>query len=65
MLIRYAQLNDKTEWFRLDRHLPEAGFEEKNRNKQVNHEKYADNSCLSAYFLIIYMQIMEALYAYI
>ena len=53
MLIRYAQINDKTEWFRLDRHLPEAGFEEKNRNKQVNHEKYADNSCLSAYFLII------------
>ena len=34
MLIRYAQLNDKTEWFRLDRHLPEAGFEEKIRNKQ-------------------------------
>ena len=28
MLIRYAQSNDKTEWFRLDRHLPEAGFEE-------------------------------------
>ena len=34
MLIRYAQLNDKTEWFRLDRHLPEEGFEEKIRNKQ-------------------------------
>jgi GNAT superfamily N-acetyltransferase len=34
MLIRYAQLNDKTEWFRLDRHLSEAGFEEKIRNKQ-------------------------------
>ena len=34
MLIRYAQLNDKTEWFRLDRHFPEAGFEEKIRNKQ-------------------------------
>lgn len=34
MLIRYAQLNDKTEWFRLDRHLPEAVFEEKIRNKQ-------------------------------
>ena len=34
MLIRYAQLNDKTEWFRLDRYLPEAGFEEKIRNKQ-------------------------------
>ena len=26
MLIRYAQLNDKTEWFRLDRHLPEAAM---------------------------------------
>ncbi|SCW65613.1 hypothetical protein SAMN05660484_02326 [Eubacterium ruminantium] len=34
MFIRYAQLNDKTEWFRLDRHLPEEGFEEKIRNKQ-------------------------------
>ena len=34
MLIRYAQLNDKTEWFRLDGHLPEAVFEEKIRNKQ-------------------------------
>ena len=34
MLIRYAQLNDKTEWFRLDFHLPEEGFEEKIRNQQ-------------------------------
>ena len=34
MLIRYAQLNDRTEWFRLDGHLPEAVFEEKIRNKQ-------------------------------
>ena len=34
MEIRYAQLNDKTEWYRLDRHLPEAGFEEKVRIKQ-------------------------------
>ena len=34
MLIRYAQLNDMTEWFRLDGHLPEAVFEEKIRNKQ-------------------------------
>ena len=34
MLIRYAELNDKTEWFRLDCHLPEAGFEEKIRNQQ-------------------------------
>ena len=34
MLIRYAQLNDRTEWFRLDGHLPEAAFEEKIRNQQ-------------------------------
>ena len=34
MLIRYAQLNDKTEWFRRDYHLPEAAFEEKIRNQQ-------------------------------
>ncbi len=34
MLIRYAQLNDKPEWFRLDCHLPEVGFEEKTRNQQ-------------------------------
>ena len=34
MLIRYAQLNDRTEWFKLDGHLPEAVFEEKIRNKQ-------------------------------
>ena len=34
MLIRYAESNDKTEWYRLDRHLPEEGFEEKVRNQQ-------------------------------
>lgn len=34
MEIRYAELRDKTEWYMLDRHLPEAGFEEKVRNKQ-------------------------------
>ena len=34
MLIRYAESNDKTEWYRLDRHLPEEGFEEKVRNKE-------------------------------
>lgn len=34
MEIRYAELQDKTEWYMLDRHLPEAGFEEKVRNKQ-------------------------------
>ncbi len=34
MEIRYAQLNDKTEWYRLDRHLPEKEFEEKIRTKQ-------------------------------
>ena len=34
MLIRYAELTDKNEWYRLDRHLPENGFDEKVRNKQ-------------------------------
>ena len=34
MEIRYAELQDKTEWYMLDRHLPEGGFEEKVRNKQ-------------------------------
>ena len=34
MLIRYAQLNDKTEWYKLDRHLPKKEFEEKIRTQQ-------------------------------
>ena len=34
MLIRYAELNDKTEWYKLDRHLPEKEFEEKIRTQQ-------------------------------
>ena len=34
MLIRYAESADKSEWYRLDRHLPESGFEEKVKNKQ-------------------------------
>ena len=34
MEIRYAQLNDKTEWYKLDRHLPETEFEEKIRTQQ-------------------------------
>lgn len=34
MEIRYAQLNDKTEWYKLDRHLPEKEFEEKIRTQQ-------------------------------
>lgn len=34
MEIRYAQLNDKTEWYRLDHHLPEKEFEEKIRTQQ-------------------------------
>ena len=34
MEIRYVELNDKPEWYTLDRHLPEAGFDEKVRNKQ-------------------------------
>ena len=34
MLIRYAESADKSEWYRLDRYLPESGFEEKVKNKQ-------------------------------
>ena len=34
MLIRYAESADKSEWYRLDHHLPESGFEEKVKNKQ-------------------------------
>ena len=33
MEIRYAELEDKPEWYKLDRHLPESGFEEKVRNR--------------------------------
>lgn len=34
MEIRYVERKDKEDWFRLDRHLPEAGFTEKVRTKQ-------------------------------
>jgi GNAT superfamily N-acetyltransferase len=34
MEIRYAAAGDRSGWFRLDRHLPESGFEEKVRNRQ-------------------------------
>ena len=33
MEIRYVELKDKPEWYKLDRHLPESGFEEKVRNR--------------------------------
>ena len=33
-MIRLAENKDKTEWYALDSHLPEAGFDEKVRNKQ-------------------------------
>ena len=33
-MIRYAEINDKLAWYRLDRHLPKAEFEEKVRNRQ-------------------------------
>ena len=33
MEIRYVGLKDKPEWYKLDRHLPESGFEEKVRNR--------------------------------
>ena len=34
MEIRYVELKDKAEWYLLDRHLPDARFEEKVRDKQ-------------------------------
>ena len=34
MEIRHAELQDKAGWYVLDRHLPEAGFDEKVSNKQ-------------------------------
>ena len=34
MEIRYVKSEDKLEWNRFDRHLPEAVFEDKVRNKQ-------------------------------
>ena len=34
MEIRHVELQDKAGWYLLDRHLPEAGFEEKVNNKQ-------------------------------
>ena len=34
MEIRYVESKDKPEWYMLDSHLPETGFEEKVRNKQ-------------------------------
>ena len=34
MEIRYVEAGDKEDWYRLDRHLPEAVFHEKVRNKQ-------------------------------
>ena len=34
MEIRHVELRDKAGWYLLDRHLPEAGFDEKVRNKQ-------------------------------
>ena len=32
--IRYVQTEDKEFWYRLDRHLPEAEFEDKVRDKR-------------------------------
>ncbi len=34
MEVRHVELQDKAGWYLLDRHLPEAGFDEKVRNKQ-------------------------------
>ena len=33
-MIRYVENQDKAEWYTLDKHLPESGFEEKVRNRQ-------------------------------
>ena len=33
-MIRYVEINDKKEWYDLDRHLPENIFDEKVRTKQ-------------------------------
>ena len=33
-MIRYVESHDKMPWYTLDGHLPEAGFEEKVRNRQ-------------------------------
>ena len=35
MEIRFAESRDKSAWYRLDSHLPEAVFEEKTRNRQA------------------------------
>ena len=35
MEIRYAESRDRLGWYQLDRHLPEAVFEEKTRNRQA------------------------------
>ncbi len=33
-MIRYVEINDKNEWYDLDRHLPENDFDEKIRTKR-------------------------------
>lgn len=33
-MIRYAEVRDRAAWYALDKHLPEAGFDEKVRNRQ-------------------------------
>ena len=33
-MIRYVEINDKKEWYDLDRHLPENVFDEKVRTKR-------------------------------
>jgi Acetyltransferases len=33
-MVRYVESKDKTDWYSLDHGLPEAGFEEKVRNRQ-------------------------------
>ena len=34
VMIRYVELQDRKAWYKLDRHLPENGFEEKVKSRQ-------------------------------
>ena len=34
VMIRYVELQDRKAWYKLDRHLPESGFEEKVKSRQ-------------------------------
>ena len=38
MEIRHVELRDKASWYSLDRHLPEAGFDEKYRGRGLGKQ---------------------------